>query len=184
MVKTKLEIDASIYIVIAFALMLLPFEWVVGWVVATWVHEVSHYIALRAFRVTVFKIRIGLHGARMEIEPIPPKYEILCAAAGPIGGMLLILIGKWAPVSMFCGIVQSTYNLLPVHPMDGGRILSTLLEWKLGVYRGQIIMRWVSICTICCIAAVTAYLWIGLEKGIFALVLPLLFVLKSLRKKS
>ena len=52
-----------------------------------------------------------------------PSYELVCALAGPAGGLLLLLLLRWMPVIALTGAVQSMYNLLPIYPTDGGRAL-------------------------------------------------------------
>lgn len=72
-------------------------------------------------------IRIGLTGAVITMNPITNGRELLCAAAGPLGSFLLIIFSKWMPELALCGLVQGAFNLLPVYPLDGGRIMKCIV---------------------------------------------------------
>ena len=64
----------------------------------------------------------------MEIPQLGYAQELLCAMAGPVGGMFLLFLGKWYPELALCALAQSCYNLIPVYPLDGGRILKCFVN--------------------------------------------------------
>lgn len=57
--------------------------------------------------------------------------EALCALAGPVGSFSVVLLAEYFPEAALFGLVQGLYNLLPVYPLDGGRILRCLLPWEI-----------------------------------------------------
>lgn len=59
----------------------------------------------------------------MVVSSMSPGKELMCALAGPIGGLCLLLVAKWIPRTALCAALQSIYNFLPVYPLDGGRVL-------------------------------------------------------------
>jgi CBS domain-containing protein len=90
--------------------------------------------------------------AEMEDEPPTPKSELLMAIAGPIvsvvlaGGFFLTSsVGKWlgwtAPVTgvlAYLGFINGVlvaFNLVPAFPLDGGRVLRSLLWSRKGSLR-------------------------------------------------
>ena len=52
--------------------------------------------------------------------------EVSCPSAGPLVSLTLCLLSRWMPILGLCALVQGLFNLLPVYPMDGGRILQAI----------------------------------------------------------
>jgi len=110
-------------------------------------HELSHSLIARNFGLPIKGITLFVFGgvAHMEEEPPSAKAEFLMAIAGPVSSVVLGLIffmlrtvGRsiW-PVSVsgvfgylaFINWILAGFNLLPAFPLDGGRVLRSLL-WK------------------------------------------------------
>lgn len=137
MIKTKLwvQTEGSFLVLLALMLLILPLQWVMAATAAAAFHELCHYLAVRGLGGHVFGIRLGLGGAKMEVEQLPPPKELMAALAGPVGSALLVLLAKWLPRLAICGFVHCVFNLLPLFPLDGGRALRGILElfWPEGV---------------------------------------------------
>ena len=102
--------------------LLFPVRFLVGVLLAAAVHEIGHLIAIRLTGGRVRTIRLQAFGARIETDPMEPGREILCALAGPMAGALAILAWRVYPELAAAGIVQTVFNLIPVYPLDGGRV--------------------------------------------------------------
>jgi Zn-dependent protease/CBS domain-containing protein len=140
-------------------------------------HEFWHSIVARHFGLPMKGITLFIFGgvAEMEDEPANAKTELLMALAGPLssvvlGGVFLLgfsavrAIGWPEPVSgvlVYLGwlnLVLAVFNMLPAFPLDGGRVLRSILWFA----RGN--LRW----------ATRVAASIGSGFGIFLLVLGLL----------
>ena len=119
----NIKVDVGFYLIIASAVLVIPLKLLLGWLIAVAVHELCHYLALRFCNVEVYKLRICVRGVIMDTAPMDNYKELICALAGPLGGLSLLLLRHWMPFAAICGFVHSCYNLLPVPPLDGGRAL-------------------------------------------------------------
>lgn len=127
---------------IFFSLLLLtvPFPWVCAAVLAASFHELCHVGAIYALGGRVGRITAGGSGARIEMWELSGWREFLAAAAGPAGSFLLFFLWRQFPRLAVCGLFQGAFNLLPVYPMDGGRMVSCLLRPVLGAGRTETVL--------------------------------------------
>jgi len=128
--------------------------WVFAWITAAAIHEIFHYTALRLCRCRINRIQIGANGAQMDTNPMPYGKEAICAIAGPLAGFILLFAARWFPKIAICGFVQSTYNLFPIFPMDGGRVVRSLMRKWFDIEVADCICKWtenIFMCFICCI---------------------------------
>ena len=104
------------------AVLLLPLRVLLGIILAAAVHELGHLTAMYFLGVPVLGFALHPGGARIEAGPMEPGEEIICALAGPVAGAVTIFAWKWFPVLALAGLVQTVFNLIPVYPLDGGRV--------------------------------------------------------------
>jgi Zn-dependent protease len=110
------------------------------------VHELSHSLVARGFKLPVRRILLYPLGGFSEIEQEPPTpgQEFLVSAAGPAMSFALAGLGIGVNVVfdshgigrvlidrvILANLVVGVFNLLPGLPLDGGRVLRAIL-WKL-----------------------------------------------------
>ena len=51
-----------------------------------------------------------------------------CTICGPLGSFLLFISIRYFPRLALCGLIHGLYNLMPIYPLDGGRIVKCLLH--------------------------------------------------------
>lgn len=90
------------------------------------VHELGHLTALRLCGVAVTELRFGALGAVIATEPMSPETERRCTAAGPFASLLGLCLLRFFPRFALLSGLLALANLLPVWPLDGGRIFRTL----------------------------------------------------------
>lgn len=115
-------------------------------ILALTIHELSHIAAAKLAHVEITEIRLTPFGgsARME-NPylLPPGRLLFVAAAGSFSNFALILVfstlAQWnilpvptAALYIHFNLILCLFNLLPALPLDGGRILYSLLAGPLG----------------------------------------------------
>lgn len=126
-IKPKIRIDAGFCIYMSLLLLLLPVQWVAALWLSMLVHECSHAVALLIMRKSIYEIRLQAYGCKIITTTFTPFQEFVCALAGPLGGLLPLLLARWLPAVAFCAVIHSLYNLLPMAQADGSRILHGFL---------------------------------------------------------
>jgi Zn-dependent protease/predicted transcriptional regulator len=114
--------------------------------VSVFLHELSHSVAARRYSIPVSGITLHIFGgvSQLEREPDRPGVEFVVAAVGPltsfaIAAGLVVAQGLLQPapgtraIMTYLALVNTVvgvFNLVPGFPLDGGRLLRSLL-WKL-----------------------------------------------------
>jgi Zn-dependent protease/predicted transcriptional regulator len=113
-------------------------------------HELWHSLIARRFGIPMKGITLFVFGgvAEMTEEPPSPKAEFFMAVAGPLASIVLgflffgvVFLGETAGWGKpFLGVIDylawinlilAGFNLIPAFPLDGGRVLrSVLWGWK------------------------------------------------------
>lgn len=112
-------------------------------------HEFGHSFAAMAYGIRVRRILVMPIGGMAEFDSIPrePHRELLITLAGPavnfaLAALLWLLMPRGAghldtatgvvlEILLQWNILMGVFNLVPVFPMDGGRILRALLATRL-----------------------------------------------------
>lgn len=105
-------------------------------------HESAHFLYAVCMRIPVTQIELTPFGGSMQIplvEALPPRQVFILSAAGPVSNLILLclsLLVSWR-FSIFHPFLLSfiqgnaamlCINLLPVLPLDGGRMLLSVLS--------------------------------------------------------
>lgn len=123
MQKPSNNLSGGFCIVAALAILLLPLSWLLSFAAAVLFHEFCHLLTLRLLSGKWMPLSLFASGARIPIPSLSRGRELLCALAGPAGSLLLVLLHPAFPLLAFFGLAQGLYNLLPIYPLDGGRVL-------------------------------------------------------------
>lgn len=118
----SVEVTPGFALLLAFLLCIDPAELSLPFLLAAALHELGHLICMKLLRIPVYRLRIGLTGAILSTGTMNRRQEWKVAATGPLINLLCALV---APNPGFAqvNLLLACFNLLPVWPLDGGRIL-------------------------------------------------------------
>lgn len=116
-------------------------EFVVPLVIVLFVHELGHYMAMRAFGYKNLKmIFVPLAGAAVlgQHYNVPGWKKAIVSLMGPLPGIVAGAGAAWGLFSFFTPspatvpaisllLILNAINLLPIYPLDGGHYLNAIL---------------------------------------------------------
>ena len=151
-------------------------------------HELAHYAVLHLCGVRTARFTLTGLGASLyvpELHRLSYGAELLSAAAGPLMNLLLwvllSLTGR-EELTLFAGaqMVLGVLNLLPVRPMDGGRILWLATAYLTEPYTADRVAAAVGLAASSALLALCLWLVLTTGSGLFLLLGALWLAYRSL----
>jgi len=118
--------------------LIFGWQFAIGLVLILFVHEMGHAIVMKLKGIPIGgMIFIPLLGAAVIMKQMPrnAKDEAEVGIAGPIAGAIAAMVclamaqsnpgTVWAPLAYF-GFLINLFNLIPIVPFDGGRVLGAI----------------------------------------------------------
>jgi len=146
----------SMIVSVAVDAMLWGWSFAAGFVALLFVHEMGHVVALRAKGIKASApVFIPFVGALIAMKDMPhdAKSEAEIGIAGPLlgtlGAFICLQIGHMMHMPLFVrlayvGFFLNLFNLLPVLPLDGGRVMAAISPkvWLAGMVLAVLLFIW------------------------------------------
>ncbi|RSD23302.1 M50 family metallopeptidase [Mesobacillus subterraneus] len=140
----KIHIHPLLWVVIALAVATAHFIELMMVLLIIFVHEMGHGAAASFFSWRIKKIALLPFGGVAEMDEHgnrPLKEELIVVLAGPLQHVWLIALSyllflagfvpeKWHTLFIEYNLMVLFFNLLPIWPLDGGKLLFVLLSMK------------------------------------------------------
>lgn len=153
MSKPFFQVHPLFWVIMLLAVMTGQFVQVIVFFLVVFCHELGHFLAARYFMWRIHSIELLPFGGVARVDEwgnTTPFSEIVVALAGPLVNVILFFIGKslgylgilppeWSAFIMYCNALVAGFNLLPIWPLDGGRVMHTLYSLFLP-YRKSILL--------------------------------------------
>ena len=154
------------------------------------IHELGHLVAgilmgmkpekieLMPFGLSVsFKININEYNKKIKKGNNLETKKILIALAGPLTNLIIILITYRLKIDIiksmliiYTNFLIMIFNLLPIYPLDGGRILKGILHISFGKRKSEKYINNISKITVIIITAITSILILYVQNISFILI--------------
>lgn len=153
----QFKIDLKIFVFLILFYFTKQVEIYVVIILFAIIHEFGHLLAGILLGMQPSSIKLMPYGLSIEFKLIPNDYnkkivkgnllvikKILIALAGPFTNFIIFItllqINIDMPLKLIClysNLVLIFFNLLPIHPLDGGRILEGILHIFFGKQKAE-----------------------------------------------
>jgi stage IV sporulation protein FB len=155
----RVRVHPLFWLMIAMSVWTGQFVEILTWFVLVVIHELGHVTAAWSFGWRLRSITLLPFGGVAQTDEwgtVPAREELAVALAGPFHHVIMVIVSfafaglgfwseDWTAYFIHGNLMIACFNLLPVYPLDGGRIMQALLSFILP-YR----------------LAISAALWAGL----------------------
>lgn len=151
----QIRISYFILFILIFSMFFNYFSQILVLISVVLIHELAHCCAGKYFNIQISEIKLfafgGVAKSNRDIET-NPREEIMIALAGPLSNFLLlalilpivhllnIKIEGMVQLFLITNLSIGLFNLLPILPLDGGRILRGVIGYYIGVKKATTIV--------------------------------------------
>ena len=139
----KIRFHPLFYIIVIISLLTAHFKELIYFTSIILIHELGHSIMALLFKYKVNRIDIYPYGgySRLEYDINIPLYkELIILISGPIFQIIYVLIIYIIkididPIFYIFNRIILIFNLLPIYPLDGGKILNIIISYFISYYK-------------------------------------------------
>ncbi|MEG1527582.1 MAG: site-2 protease family protein [Clostridia bacterium] len=187
----KFVVTPSFVLLLALAIFLGRFLILLGYIISVLAHELAHYFVARKYYYRCNSIVLSAFGAVLygDFEEAVDKPQVIIALAGPFINFVFVVIGVtfwylypqtyvYTLEFVYANLFIGASNMLPVFPLDGGKVLLGLISKKYGYKKSLQVVKVLGV-VVASLLFVIFLVGIIFNKNLFSLGLFAIFLLMS-----
>ncbi len=188
----KFKVGLSFLLLLGFCFITKSVILLMNYLLALFLHELAHLFVATKKGYTLNKIKLDMFGLSLDLdEPIMDKDNFAINIAGPMFNLFMCLLclafyslvpSSYAYLNIFCfsNLMLAVFNLLPVYPLDGGKIFRSLIKSNKTYRIVDKIVRWSFALACICLF----FVFKEITNSAMFLILALFFILSKNRTYS
>lgn len=187
----KIKINIQIFAIIIILIITKQIEIYVWLMLFAFIHEMAHTIVGLILKLKPKTLEIQPFGVGIIFESFEnsERNKIIIALAGPITNILIALIFIFIKIKVqttivYVNILLAMFNLIPIYPIDGGRIIKAILTTKKGKEKAETAINKVSNITLIIITLLSSILILVYKNiGLFIIIIYLWILVMKENKR-
>ncbi len=155
----KFKVGASLILLVAICLVFKNFLLLLNYFFALILHELAHLFVATARGYKLKQLRLDMFGLSLSLdEKIADKDAFAINLAGPLFNLVLCVIcvacywlvpESYYYLNLFCisNLCLAIFNLLPIYPLDGGKIFRSIFKNEKTYLKTDLILR-ITLCVL------------------------------------
>ena len=157
----QIKVSCLFFPILVFSMFFNCHEQLLVFIVVILIHELAHCYVSAYYNIGISEIKFFIFGGVAEFQEHieeNSKQEIIIASAGPITNFILVFItflviekfhiekGYIVQLFLTANMIVGLFNLMPVLPLDGGRIVRGIVGNYLGIKRATYLIVGLGYC--------------------------------------
>ncbi|WDV44682.1 hypothetical protein PV797_14300 [Clostridiaceae bacterium M8S5] len=190
-----IELSGSLLLLVPF--ILYDITEFIAILVTISLHELAHFVGAKLTGTKIEKINIFVFGCILETTTdvgLNLKKDIIVSALGPISNIILVLVLNVLPydyssnafisVLIKYNLYMAGLNILPLLPLDGGRIARALVSCFLGYKTGSLVVVYFTYFICMVMIIISLYAFFVYNIGLMMIVLLMIYIIKIAHKEK